>query len=133
MGKALDMNGKILYFGTAMPPTTFLHYLEDICNVPYLDAAVCRIKNPDSSLKTVLIEKHLPGHRDFYRKDAENCKFFRRAIADGLEIRTVHLGMGKLQLVNIRQLYEIGTQLLGEDPRILLCDDPNCLFCRKYH
>lgn len=133
MGKALDMDGKILYFGTGVAPTTFLHYLEDICNVPYLEAAVCRVKNPDSSLQTVLIEKHLPGHRDFYRKDAENCKFFRRAVADGLEIHSIQLGMGKLQLIDLRRLYEIGMHLLSEDPCILLCDDPNCLYCRKYH
>jgi hypothetical protein len=101
--------------------------------VPYLEAAVCRVKNPDSSLKTVLIEKHLPGHRDFYRKDAENCKFFRRAVENGLEIHSIQLGMGKLLLVNLRQLYEIGMHLLSNDPCILLCDDPNCLFCRKYH
>lgn len=129
MGKALDMGGKILYFGTGIAPTTFLHYLEDASNMPYLDTAVCRVKNPDGRLKTISIEKHLPGHRDFYRSDAENCKFFRQAIASGLEIRSVGLGMGKLQLIDLRQLYEIGMRLLAEDPRVLLCDDPECLFC----
>ena len=115
-----------------MAPTTFLHYLEDRTDMPFLSSAVCRVKNPDGSLKTVLIEKHLPGHRDFYRPHAEECKFFRAAIERGLEIRSVPLGLSQLQLIEVRPLYEIGMELLKKDRRLLLCDDPNCLFCRQF-
>ena len=132
MEKVLERNGKILYFGCGVAPTTFLHYLEDRTDMPFLSSAVCRVKNPDGSLKTVLIEKHLPGHRDFYRPNAEECKFFRAAIERGLEIRSVPLGMGKLQLIEVRPLYEIGMELLKKDHRLLLCDDPECLFCRRF-
>ena len=121
--KALERNGKILFFGTGLGPTTFLHYLEDQANLPGLGTAICRVRESDGKLKTVLIENHLPGDRDFYRHDAENCKFFRRAVTEGLEIKNVALGMGTLQLIDIRQLYTIGMKLVQEDPRILMRDE----------
>ncbi|OQA86249.1 MAG: Aminoglycoside 3-N-acetyltransferase [Lentisphaerae bacterium ADurb.Bin242] len=132
MGKALECKGKILHFGSGIGSTTFLHYLEDHCNAPFLDTAVCRVKNPDGTLKTVAIEKHLPGHRDFYREDAEKCKFFRRAVERGLEIRSEPLGVGELKVMEMESVFSLGIHLMKDDPRVLLCDDPGCLFCRRY-
>jgi len=132
MAKALARGGKVIYLGTGLAPSTFLHYLETVNNAPFLQPAVCRVKNPDGSLRTVFIEKHLPGHRDFYRKDAENCKFFRRAVKEGLVIREEPFGMGKIQMIDLKEFYEVGMRLWREDPRILLCDDPECFFCRQF-
>ncbi len=133
MGKALQQNGKILYIGCPIAATTFLHFLEDHCNLPFLDTAVCRCKNPDGSLKTVLLEKHLPGHRDFYRgTNSEQCKFFQRAVEAGLDIRKTRLGTGFLQLIDLQQLFKIGKELIQKDPRVLLCDDPACSFCSRF-
>lgn len=131
LGKALEMGGKILYFGSGLEPTTFIHYMEDAARLPFLSTAVCRMKTPDGDLDTVAIERHLPGDREFYHNAAES-KFFRRAFERGLEVKSVELGMNKLLLVDIRELYEIGMKLIAEDPRVLLCDNPECLFCRKY-
>ena len=60
------------------------------------------------------------------------CKFFKRAFARGLELKRVKLGMGELMVLDIPQLYAIGTAVIREDPKVLLCDDPDCLFCRRY-
>ena len=130
--KALQLGGRILYFGAGLKSTTFLHCLEDLCDMPFLETVFCRVREADGSLKTVKVERHLPGHRDFYRPDAENSKFFRRAVEAGLEIRRTSLGMGTLQLIELKPLYEIGVKLLQEDRRILLCDSDECLFCRKF-
>lgn len=132
MHQALQLGGKVLFFGSGLAPNTFLHYLEDCADMPFLDDAVCRMKNEDGSLKTVIVPRHLPGHRDFYRKDAENCKFYQRAFARGLEVKSAQLGLAQLQLIDLRQMYEIGMQLLKEDRRTLLCDDKDCLFCRRF-
>ena len=132
LAKALELNGKVVYIGTGLEPSTFLHYLETVCRAAFLQPAVCRMKNPDGSLQTVFIRQHLPGHRDFYREDAENCKFFRRAVKAGLHIAEVPFGMNRIQVIELRSFYEIGMQLMKEDPRVLLCDDPGCMFCREY-
>ena len=132
LGKALELGGKVVYIGSGLGPSTFLHYLETVCDAAFLQPAVCRIKEPDGSLRTVFIDKHLPGHRDFYRRDAENCKFFVRAVKAGLHIGEVPFGMSKLQLIDLKEFYEVGIKLLQEDPRILLCDDPDCQFCKNF-
>ncbi len=132
MAQALKNGGKVIYLGTGLAPSTFLHYIETVNDAPFLQPAVCRVKDPDGALRTVLLEKHLPGHRDFYRKDAENCKFFRQAVQEGLHIHEIPFGMGKIQMIDLQNFYEIGMKLWKKDPRILLCDDPECVFCRQF-
>ena len=131
MGKAMEMNGKILFVGTGLAPTTFLHYLETENNSNFLQKAVCKVKRGEQD-EIVLIDKHLPGHRDFYRPDADKCKFYQRAVAKGLHIAKVPFGMADICMIDIKELYEIGMELFREDPDVLLCDDPECLFCQKY-
>ena len=129
-GKMLDFNGKILYFGSGLGPTTFLHFLEDELDLPYLGSTVCRVKDGDNT-RTILIPKHLLGHRDFYASNAEECKFFKKVMADGLEIKEAQLGLGRLQLIDAKELYKIGVKAIKADPNILLCDKPECSFCSK--
>ena len=131
LAKALEMGGKILYFGAGLESTTFIHYLEDAEKMPFLATAVCRVRRPDGSLETVAVPRHLPGCREFYH-NAMECKFFKRAFARGLELKRVKLGMGELMALDIPQLYAIGTAVIREDPKVLLCDAPDCLFCRRY-
>ena len=133
LGQARRRHGRILYFGCSLAATTFLHYLEHVCEMPFLAPAVCRVTQADGSPQTVLVPRHLPGHRDFYRgRQAEKSKFFQRAIASGLVVRRVGLGLGEVLLVDLEPLDAIGRQLLREDPRVLLCDDPDCDFCRRF-
>ena len=130
---ACQHQGKVLFFGCPLASVTFLHYLETHCQMPFLQPAVCRRRTPDGGLETVLIDKHLPGHRDFYcGNQAHKCKFFRRAFERGLQLQQTSLGVGMLQMLSLPQLFEIGCQLLREDPRVLLCDDPECTFCRQF-
>ena len=67
------------------------------------------------------VPKGLPGPREFYSKD-ENARFFREAIARGLEIRRTSLGVGELKLMDCRKFWEIGSALVAEDPRIVIGD-----------
>ena len=132
LAKALELNGKVAYIGSGLAPSTFLHFIETASRAAFLEPAVCRVKDPDGSLRTVFIDQHLPGHRDFYRPDAENCKFFQRAVQAGLHIAEVPFGLRKVHVIELKSFYEIGMKLMKEDPRILLCDNPECMFCRKF-
>lgn len=131
LAKALEFGGKILFFGAGLESTTFIHYLEDVTRMPFLATAICNIKHADGSLEAVAVERHLPGDREFYR-DAMNCKFFKRAFARGLELKSIPFGMDKLMLLDIRQLYDTGLAVIREDPKVLLCDRPECPFCSSY-
>ena len=129
--KLLDFKGKILHFGSGLGTTTFLHFLEDELNLSYLGNAVCRIKDPDGKVRSVMVPKHLPGHRDFYGSNAENSKFFKKAKSHGLKIGEVSLGLGKLQSIEVKNLNEIGVPIIRQDPNIFLCDSEECIFCSK--
>ncbi|MDD5729427.1 MAG: AAC(3) family N-acetyltransferase, partial [Victivallales bacterium] len=130
--KLVEFKGKILYFGCGLDSSTFLHFLETEANLPYLRNALCAIKAETGNIQTVLIPQHLPGHRDFYRNDAENCKFFRKVVANGLEIKESTLGLNKIQLINAESFCELGSKAIKAEPDILLCDNPECPFCSGY-
>lgn len=129
--RLVEFKAKILCFGCGLEASTFLHFLETEANAPYLKSALCAIKEANGNIRQVLIPRHLPGHRDFYRDSNGDSKFYRRAAAAGLQIRETRLGPGKLYLINAGELYDTGMKLLADEPGILLCDDPECLFCRQ--
>jgi aminoglycoside 3-N-acetyltransferase len=129
LGKLLDGNGKMLWFGAGLASTTFFHFLEDAMDLPYLENAVCLIEKDDGRLRSVMVPKHLPGHRDFYRNPGEETKMYRRLLQDGLTLSRVPLGFGALKLVEARQMYDLGVRALTADPTLMLCDSPECFFC----
>ncbi len=130
--RLVQSKGKIVYFGCSLASSTFLHYLETVADLPYLKGSVCRVKNKDGSLRTVYVPKNLPGDRDFYRDVDGSSKFFKKALVSGLKIEQSTLGCGKIRLIEAGNLFTIGMQLLSQDPNILLCDNEECLFCRKH-
>ena len=132
LAKALELGGKVLFFGVDIHSNTFLHYLEDKTNAPFLDNAVVKIKDEQCNLRTEVIHKHLPGHRSFYGVTPLQGNFYQNALRKGLRIDRVALGIGQLQMMDLRQLHDIGMELFREDPLATLCDNPNCSYCQKY-
>ncbi len=129
---AMEHGAKILHFGSALSSTTFLHRIEDECRVPFLGDAVCAERTADGGRSLHLLRRHLPGHRDFYAKDAVERKFYRAMLAKGLKIAREPLGDGELLLMDTRQYYELAVPIVREDFGILLCDDPKCAFCSGF-
>ena len=133
MEKALSLGGKVVFFGCGVSSNTFLHYLEDGANSNFLENAVIKIVRDDGKLVTEIMRNHLPGCRDFYYFLApDECKFYKRAMARGLNIRKELLGAGDVYTMELSELYEIGTELFKEDPDVTLCDRPQCVFCTRY-
>jgi aminoglycoside 3-N-acetyltransferase len=132
MEKALRLGGKVVFFGCGVSPNTFIHYLEDRANSNFLENAFIKIVREDGKLVTEIMRKHLPGCRDFYGKKTPVCKFYTRAIERGLDIKREELGAGTVYAMELKELYEIGTELFREDPDVTLCDVPGCSFCGRY-
>jgi len=116
-----DMGGKILHFGSPIGHTSFVHCFETHFNLPGLGPSYYDVRLADGTITWKFVPKGLPGPREFYSKD-ENARFFREAIARGLEIRRAPLGVGELKLIDCRQFWEIGSALVTEDPRIIIGD-----------
>ena len=132
MAKALELGGKVLFFGSDIHTNTFLHYLEDKSGAPYLENAIVKIKDEKGFYHTEVIRNHLPGHRSFYGLDCRNGKFYRTAFAKGLKVEAAELGMSRVQVMDLEQLDAIGMEMFREDPLATLCDSPTCRFCKKY-
>jgi aminoglycoside 3-N-acetyltransferase len=130
-GKLVDHKGKVVWLGADLACTTFFHFLEDELNLPYLKPALCRIKRADGHVESVWVPKHLPGHREFYHYPGEDTAIYRRLIQNGLTIRQTKLGWGAIKAVDAAQMYSLGMQALQDDPNLLLCDSPECLFCSQ--
>ena len=114
-----DMGGKILLFGSPIGHMSFVHCFETHYNLPGLGPSYYDVRLADGTITWKFVPKGLPGPREFYSKD-ERARFFREAIAQGLEIRRATLGVGELKLIDCRQFWAIGSALVKADPRIIL-------------
>ena len=132
MEKALELGGKVIFFGCGVSPNTFLHYLEDKSDSNFLENAIVKIEREDGKLVTEIVRHEMPGCRDFYGKKKPVCKFYTRAKERGLQIENKTLGVGEIYMMKLSELYEIGMELFREDPDVTLCDSPSCLFCKRY-
>ena len=120
-------DGKILFYGTGLACTTYLHYLETLLDLWYLGCAVIRYKDENGLCKSALLPQHLGGCRDFYK--GRDCKFYNKAVERGLNISYVPFGYGGLHLLSAAELFKVGCELLKEDPALLLCDSEQCMYC----
>lgn len=116
-----EMGGKILHFGSPIGHTSFVHCFETHFNLPGLGPSYYDTRLADGSITWKFVPKGLPGPREFYSKD-ENARFFREAVAHGLEIRREKLGVGELKLIDCCRFWDIGSALVREDPHIIIGD-----------
>lgn len=116
-----DMGGKILLFGSPVGHMSFVHCFETHYDLPSLGPSYYDVRCADGTITWKFVPKGLPGPREFYSKD-EDARFFREAVAQGLEIRRETLGVGELKFLDCRQFWEIGSRLVTTDPRIIIGD-----------
>ena len=128
---ALRQNGKVVHFGNSIGSTTFLHLLEDRLDLPGVETVFCKVRREDGTVEGVAVPRNLPYDRDFYHGTQETIRFFQAAVAKGLKIREASLGIGRIMMMDLRELYDIGTELLTADPLLLMSDDPANLSCRR--
>lgn len=129
--KALDKHGSVVFLGCGLNANTFVHLLETLHDVPYLNPAILKYIDKNSEMRTALIEKHLPGHRNFYDA-AGNNEFYREAVKRGLKIYSAPLGNGRIYRMELQNLYQVVEDMFRDDPLATLCHDPTCRFCSRY-
>ena len=127
-----ELNAKMLWFGADLATSTYLHYIEDEADLPYLKSAAVTIKTKDG-FRYLFYPKHLPGCRDFYNKNAEkSSKIYRKMFELGLEMRKTPLGIGEIKALDSAQAYKLARKAVKEDPQIMLCDKAECVFCSRF-
>jgi len=120
---------KILFLGCGLGPNSFLHAFEDWRDAPYLRDEDVRAIDERGEAVTVRVPKEPMGHRDFYR--GNDTKIGRRLIEAGV-VREARVGMAQVFVARGRRMGDFVMDLLDSEPRILLCDRPDCSFCSRF-
>jgi len=121
--KIRDLNGKIILLGVDMDRNTMMHSLEEAIDAVYLRTldipAPTYIEGYKD--KTFTLKKFPPGHRDFLRI----TPYLRRkeAMIEG------KVGSAVVKVIDAVKLFEIGLELLKNDPMLFICHNPNCNSC----
>ncbi|MBR4653080.1 MAG: AAC(3) family N-acetyltransferase [Kiritimatiellae bacterium] len=116
-----DMGGKILLFGSSIGRVSFVHCFETHYGLPGRGPSYYDVRLADGSITWKFVPDAVPGPREFYTR-AENARFFREAVRRGLEIRRERLGVGELKLMDCRSFWDIGSEIVKEDPGVIIGD-----------
>jgi len=130
MAKALELDGSVVFLGCGVNPNTFIHFIEDMADAPFLHPALVTYLDEEGMTQSAYIRRHLGGCRDFY--SGMKGKFYQEAIRRGLHIYQQPFGLATLYRIELRELYEIGMQIYREDPIGMLCGSSTCSCCQRY-
>jgi aminoglycoside 3-N-acetyltransferase len=126
-----EHNAKIIFLGCQMYANSMLHAVEDWLEVPYLTTEKAHFLQ--NGRTHFLTQDRMPGgHRDFYQqRDGHNAKIYQELYKRKL-VREARVGNGMVWLLESRPLVDACTDIIRQDQRVLLCDDPKCRFCKQW-
>ena len=121
--KIRDMGGKVMLLGVDMDRNTIMHSLEEEINALYLrtlDILAPTYIN-DHENKKYTLRKFPPGHRDFIRLTPILRR--RDAVIEGT------IGNAAVKIMEVSKLFEIGLEILKQDPLFFICHNLQCNSC----
>jgi len=121
--KIRELGGKVMLLGVDMDRNTIMHTLEEEMDAPYL--RTLDIPAPtyqkDYENQKYTLKKFPSGHRDFTRFTPILRR--RDALVEG------KIGNAEVKVMEIKALFEIGHEVLRQDPLFFICHNPSCNFC----
>ncbi|NIA06309.1 MAG: aminoglycoside N(3)-acetyltransferase [Actinobacteria bacterium] len=124
-----NLDAKVMFLGCGLGPNTTLHAVEDWAGLPYMAerTAEALIVDMDNNISTVSFAKEPGGHRDFGNPRSKIERVFQQ---EGI-IKDTHIDRASVQLIGICDMVNVTIKALVKCPDILLCDSPDCDFCRQ--
>jgi aminoglycoside N3'-acetyltransferase len=116
------MQGQVLLLGTTLEAATAIHLAEERARVPYLGRRTALRINAGGYEERVVVENFPGCSIGFVKIEAH---------LDPAKVRSVFLPHGAAHKVPVRYLVNLASQLLENDPRLLVCDDPQCASCAR--
>lgn len=121
--KIRDLNGKVILLGVDMDRNTLMHSLEEEIDALYLRTldipAPTYVEGYEN--KTFTLKKFPSGHRDFLAMTPELRK--RDALIEG------KIGDAVVKVINVKDLFSIGLELLQKEPLLFICHNEKCNSC----
>ncbi|TNJ61999.1 AAC(3) family N-acetyltransferase [Paenibacillus hemerocallicola] len=121
--KIKDMGGKVMLLGVDMDRNTIMHALEEAIDARYLRTVTIPAPTYIAGYghKSFTLNKFPPGHRDFLRLTPVLRE--RDALVEG------RIGNAAVLVMDVRAVFDIGLELLRDDPLFFICSNPNCNSC----
>ncbi len=121
--KIRDLGGKVMLLGVDMDRNTVMHSLEEEIDALYLRTldipAPMYMEGYEN--KKFTLKKFPPGHRDFMGLTPVLRK--KEALIEG------EIGKAAVKVMEVKKLFDIGLEILREDPVYFICHNPNCNSC----
>lgn len=114
------MQGHVLLLGTSLQSATIVHVAEERFGVPYLSRGTAVRVNAAGYDERVVLQ-NLPGCGAAFSKLED--------LLDPSKVRSVALSHGTARKIPARYLVQLATSLLEHDPRVFICDQPECASC----
>jgi aminoglycoside 3-N-acetyltransferase len=118
------MQGQVLLLGTTLQAATVIHLAEERAGVPYLGRKTALRINAGGYEERVVVE-NFPGCAAAFDR-------LEPYIEPG-KVRSTELPHGTARKLPIRYLVNLASQLLSNEPRLFVCDDPSCASCANKH
>ena len=122
LGNILLKDGKFVFLGVKMNTCTFLHAIEDACDMPYLTNGRAISAGEGGVIKDIPMPLFPAGPREFYKLPDNEC--FRKLHKNGLKKKVVKIGLGEIEIVSARNLAVASLRMLLEDPTAIVSDEP---------
>jgi aminoglycoside 3-N-acetyltransferase len=114
------MQGHVLLLGTSLQSATILHVAEEQFGVPYLSRGTAVRVNAAGYDERVVLQ-NLPGCSAAFNKLED--------LLDPSKVKSVPLSPGTARKIAARYLVQLATSMLERDPRVFICDQPECASC----
>ena len=116
--QVMAMGGKILHFGTMIARTSFLHCIEHHLQLPgYSAPGFFQVRLPGGDITWKGVEGSYCGSR-VSTTENESAPLYREAVAEGLTINKVRLGVGTLMLMDCVNYWETLVKVFNRKPLI---------------
>ena len=118
--QVMAMGGKVLHFGSTIARTSFLHCIEDHLKLPgYSAPGFFQVRLPDGGIAWKALDGCFYGSR-ISSVENESAPLYREAVAEGLKIDKVRLGVGTLMLMDCANYWETLVKVFKRDPLVNL-------------
>lgn len=127
-GRYVQWDAWLLFLGVDFRVNTTVHAVEDWLHLPYMSNEIALVKGPDGQARRVPVTKSPMGDRDFYKRESK----LDRVMWDSGIVRQGCIGPARVLMCGSKAHCRLLTEVLAEQPDLLLCERPQCEFCSKW-
>ena len=121
LGKLAMEHGSIMLLGVTHVSNTMIHIIQYLAELPLLDKWN-DVEVFDDEGNTVIVKVYNPGC-------SEGFDSIEPVLTEKNDQKMIKIGNAKVRYMKAGDVIEIGVDEVKKNPRLLLCNRPDCIFC----